>query len=259
LLEDIERTGATGVVLVPVMLSRVLDAVDEDRAPDLASLRWVFVGGSQLTGPLATRALDTLGDVIYNLYGSTEVSYVSIAGPEHMRRAPDTVGPICRGVKVKILDDSGREQATGHTGRIFVGNAMAFDGYTGGGTKEIIDGLMSTGDVGHLDADGLLFIDGRDDEMIVSGGENVFPREVEELLGAMDEVDEVACIGVDDETFGKRLKAFVVLRDGAKLGAEDVKEHVKQNLARYKVPRDVEFIDELPRNPSGKILKRELA
>ena len=136
---------------------------------------------------------------------------------------------------------------------------MAFEGYTGGGTKETIDGLMSTGDVGHLDAMGYLFVDGRDDEMIVSGGENVFPREIEELLGGLDEVDEVACIGVDDETFGKRLKAFIVLREGAELGAEDVKNHVKTNLARYKVPRDVEFIDELPRNPSGKILKRELS
>jgi fatty-acyl-CoA synthase len=136
---------------------------------------------------------------------------------------------------------------------------MAFEGYTGGGGKDVLDGLLSSGDVGHFDADGRLFIDGRDDEMIVSGGENVFPREVEDLLSDHVEVKEVAVIGVDDEQFGQRLKAFVVLNEGAALSAEDVKQHVKANLARYKVPREVEFLDSLPRNATGKILKRELA
>jgi fatty-acyl-CoA synthase len=135
---------------------------------------------------------------------------------------------------------------------------MQFEGYTGGGSKDVIDGLLSSGDVGHFDAAGRLFVDGRDDDMIVSGGENVFPAEVEDLLAAHDAVVEVAVFGVDYEKFGQRLKAVVVLRDGAKVSADDIKSHVKANLAGYKVPRDVEFMDELPRTSTGKVLKREL-
>ena len=156
------------------------------------------------------------------------------------------------------MDEDGKPVPSGETGRIFVGNEMAFEGYTGGGTKDALDGLMSSGDVGHFDSGGRLFIDGRDDEMIVSGGENVFPREVEDLLSDHEAVDEAAVIGVDDEQFGQRLKAFVVTSSGKALSEDEVKEYVKSNLARYKVPREVEFLDELPRNPTGKILKREL-
>jgi fatty-acyl-CoA synthase len=118
--------------------------------------------------------------------------------------------------------------------------------------------MMATGDVGHFDAQGRLYVDGRDDEMIVSGGENVFPGEVEELLMAHPAVADVAVIGVDDREFGQRLKAFVVRRDGQEVSSEDLRQFVKENLARYKVPREVVFLDELPRNPTGKILKREL-
>jgi fatty-acyl-CoA synthase len=159
---------------------------------------------------------------------------------------------------VKILDEHGNEVSSGETGRIFVGNAIQFEGYTGGETKEQLKGLMSSGDVGHFDEHGRLFIDGRDDEMIVSGGENVFPAEVEELLASHEAIEEAAAIGVDDEKFGQRLKAFVVLRDGAELSEDEVKEYVRENLARYKSPREVVFIDELPRNPTGKVVKREL-
>ncbi len=159
---------------------------------------------------------------------------------------------------IKIFDEDGKEVPDGETGRIFVGNLSQFEGYTGGGSKDVIDGLMSSGDVGHFDDEGRLFIDGRDDEMIVSGGENVFPAEVEELLASHEAIEEAAAVGVKDEKFGQRLRAFVVLRDGQKLTEDEVKAYVKENLANYKVPREVEFIDELPRNPTGKVLKREL-
>ncbi len=135
---------------------------------------------------------------------------------------------------------------------------MTFEGYTGGGGKEVVDGLMSTGDVGHFDEHGRLFVDGRDDEMIVSGGENVFPREVDDLLAGHESVEEAAVVGVPDDEFGQRLKAFVVLRDGAKLSEQDVQQYVKENLARYKAPREVIFLEQLPRNATGKVLKREL-
>ena len=144
------------------------------------------------------------------------------------------------------------------TGRIFVGSGLKFSGYTGGGSKDEIDGLLSSGDVGHFDKDGLLFIDGRDDDMIVSGGENVFPAEVENLLVEHPAVADAAVVGVDDEDFGQRLKAFVVLRDGQSLSEDEVKAHVKSELARHKVPREVEFVDELPRNATGKLLRKEL-
>jgi fatty-acyl-CoA synthase len=112
--------------------------------------------------------------------------------------------------------------------------------------------------VGHFDEQGRLFVDGRDDDMIVSGGENVFPAEVEDLLAGHEDVVEVAVFGVEDEKFGQRLKAVVVKKDGASLSEDDVKSHVKANLAGYKVPREVEFVDELPRTSTGKVLKREL-
>lgn len=171
---------------------------------------------------------------------------------------PGCVGREVRGAKVKILDEHGDEVPTGRTGRIFVGNSIQFEGYTGGGTKEVIGGLMSSGDVGHIDARGLLHIDGRDDDMIVSGGENVFPGEIEELLVSHDDIVEAAVLGVPDADYGARLRAFVVVREGATLTEDEVKEYVRANLARYKVPREVLFLNELPRNPTGKILKREL-
>jgi fatty-acyl-CoA synthase len=249
----------TALVVVPVMLQRILDLDDEilDRY-DLSKLRVVPVSGSALPGPLATEWMDHFGDNIYNLYGSTEVAWATIATPADLRTAPGTAGRPPYGTVVKLYDDDGNPVGPGETGRIFVGNDMQFEGYTGGGDKDVIDGLMSSGDVGHFDEDGLLFVDGRDDDMIVSGGENVFPAEVEDLLSAHDAVAEVAVFGVDDEEFGQRLKAVVVKRSGAKLSEEDVKKHVKSNLAGYKVPRDVEFVDELPRTSTGKVLKREL-
>jgi len=203
--------------------------------------------------------MDTFGENVYNLYGSTEVAWATIATPEDLRAAPGTAGRPPRGTVVRVVDEEGNDVEPGKTGRLFVGNEMAFEGYTGGGGKEVLDGLLSSGDVGHFDPEGRLFIDGRDDEMIVSGGENVFPREVEDLLSDHEAIKEVAVIGVDDEEFGQRLKAFVVPNEGAELTEDEVKGHVKSNLARYKVPREVEFLDSLPRNATGKVLKRELA
>jgi len=258
-LEDIETHRGTALVVVPVMLSRILDALDKlDRKPDLSSLRIVFVSGSQLGAELATRALKALGPVIYNLYGSTEIAFATIARPQDLAINPATVGPVVKGAKVRILDEHGVELPKGKIGRIFVGNAMPFQGYTGGGGKQIIDGLLSSGDMGYFDQHDLLYVTGRDDEMIVSGGENVFPAEVEDLISGHPEVIEATALGVEDEDFGARLRAFVVKHEGSDLDEEAVKAYVKEHLARYKVPRDVVFLDELPRNPTGKILKREL-
>jgi fatty-acyl-CoA synthase len=259
-LAGIAGHQATATVVVPAMLQRTLDLGHERIAEfDTSSLRIIFCGGSQLPGSVATETLDVFGDVLHVLYGSTEVAYATITVPEDHRAAPTTVGRPALGATVRLLDDRGREVPRGESGRIFVSNGIEFEGYTDGQTKEVIGGVMSSGDVGHFDAAGRLFIDGRDDEMIVSGGENVFPQEVEELLIAHDHVADAAVIGVDDEEFGKRLRAFVVAAADPPPSEGELKAYVKQNLARYKVPREVLFVDELPRNATGKVLKRELA
>jgi fatty-acyl-CoA synthase len=259
-LDSLAANRATAMVVVPVMLQRIVDLGEaEIRSRDLSSLRVIFVSGSAVGPSLVRRTASAFGPVLYNLYGSTEVAEASIATPDDLALDPATVGRPPRGTIVKILGEDGTELSVGETGRIFVGNNAQFEGYSGGGHKEQIGGLMSSGDVGHFDGRGLLFIDGRDDEMIVSGGENVFPAEVEHLLAGHDAIVEAAAIGVDDDRFGQRLKAFVVVRDGTALTEDEVREYVRENLASYKVPREVVFLDELPRNPTGKVLKRTLS
>jgi fatty-acyl-CoA synthase len=247
------------LVVVPVMLSRILGLDPEVLVTEPTSdLRVIASSGSALGSKLATATLDRFGPVLYNLYGSTEVAVATIATPADLLEAPATAGRVALGVRVEILDDAGAVVPDGTVGRVFVGGSMRFDGYTTGGTKEECRGLLSSGDLGYF-RDGLLFVEGREDDMIVSGGENVFPGEVEELLSHHPSVVEVAVVGVADEDFGQVLAAFVVRREGTKLSADAVRAHVRDNLARHKVPRSVEFIDELPRNTTGKILRRSLA
>jgi acyl-CoA synthetase (AMP-forming)/AMP-acid ligase II len=258
-LATVARYRCDSLVVVPVMMQRILELPAGALARyDLSSLKVVAASGSALPGDLATDWMDAVGDTLYNLYGSTEVAWASIATPEDMRAAPGTAGRPPRGTLVKLYDEAGEEVPPGRPGRIFVTNEMLFEGYTGGGTKDVIGAFMSTGDVGRFDADGRLFVEGRDDEMIVSGGENVFPNEVEDTLTRHEAVSEAAALGVEDADFGQRLRAFVVLEEGREASEDELKAHVKQNLARYKVPREIWFLDQLPRNATGKVLKREL-
>jgi fatty-acyl-CoA synthase len=244
-LEALAHYRAEALVVVPTVLQRLLN-LDEQviRSYDTSALRIIFCAGSALPPEVGNRATELFGDVIYNLYGSTEVAVATVATPEDWRKAPGTVGRAPVGCKVALYDqDAQRVTEPGAMGRVFVGSGLKFSGYTGGGGKDEIDGLLSSGDVGHFDADGLLFIDGRDDDMIVSGGENVFPAEVENLLVEHPAIADAAVIGVADTDFGQRLKAFVVVRDSHVVSADDVRSHVKTNLARHKVPRDVEFVE----------------
>lgn len=258
-LRAVAETKATTLVAVPVMLQRILELPESARRKyDTSSLRIAAVSGSALPATLATAFMDAFGDVLYNLYGSTEASWVTIATPADLRARPDTAGTPPPGTKVAILDASGKPLPPGTTGRIFAANELPFTGYTTGDTKETLDGLMSLGDVGHLDEQGRLFVEGRDDDMIVSGGENVFPSAVEEVLDAMPQIREVAVIGVPDEKFGQRTAAYIALHDGQSLDADTVRAHVRDRLARFAVPRDVHFLDELPRNATGKIVRRDL-
>lgn len=254
----LEEHGIHAHVAVPVMLHRMMELPSDPSARRRRSLRVTATSGSALPGGLATAYMNEYGDVLYNLYGSTEASWVSIAGPADLRRSPQTAGRPPRGTTVRILDGAGREVREGTVGRIFCGNALVFEGYTSGGEeKEFVDGLVSTGDLGYV-SDGLLFVEGREDDMIVSGGENVYPAEVTAALDRLPGVRECAVVGVGDERFGQRLAAFVVRAPGASTTEADVIAHCKATVSRHAVPRDVHFVAELPRNATGKVLSREL-
>lgn len=259
-LELLAQHRADVVVLVPTMLQRIVQLDDDEiRRHDTSTLRVIFLAGSALPPDVGNRAMELFGDVIYNLYGSTEVAVATVATPADWRLAPGTVGRAPVGCRVRLYDDTGRRvRQPNVTARIFVGSGLRFTGYTGGGSKDEIDNLLSSGDIGHFDEHGLLFVDGRSDDMIISGGENVFPDEVEHLLLAHGAIADVGVVGVPDDEFGARLKAFVVRRDGTTLSGDDVREYVRTRLARHKVPRDVEFVSEVPRNTTGKLLRKEL-
>ncbi|MGL4306867.1 MAG: acyl-CoA synthetase [Mycobacteriaceae bacterium] len=260
-LSAIAEHQCQSLVVVPTMLQRIIDLeaaiLDKYRT---TSLKIIFAAGSSLSPDLCTRTMDIFGDVLYNLYGSTEVAVATVATPSELRQAPGTVGRPPVTCHVRLYDDQGKNITRPNTvGRVFVSSGLSFSGYTDGRNKEIIDGMLSSGDVGHFNSDGLLFIDGRDDDMIVSGGENVFPLEVENLLADRHDVLEAAVIGVPDSDFGHRLKAFVVASADSNRDSLELQEYVKAHLARYKAPREIVFIDELPRNATGKLLRSKLS
>ncbi|TLH73692.1 acyl-CoA synthetase [Mycolicibacterium phocaicum] len=259
-LQLIAEHKADMLVAVPTMLHRIVELGPEVIGKyDTSSLKTILIAGSALSPELSNRVQDTFGDVLHNLYGSTECAIASVATPAELRLAPGTAGRAPVTCEV-VLYDENDQRITGKNrrGRIFVRNGAPFSGYTDGRNKQIIDGYMSSGDMGHFDDHGLLFVDGRDDDMIVSGGENVFPQEIEELLAERDDVYDAAVVGVDDVEWGKRLRAFIVSQPGATQDADEIRAFVKNNLARHKVPRDVVFIEELPRNTTGKLLRRVL-
>ncbi|MDH6282023.1 acyl-CoA synthetase [Prescottella agglutinans] len=251
---------ADTLVLVPTMLQRIVDlGPDVLSRYDTSSLKVIFAAGSAIPPDLSIRTQQAFGKVLYNFYGSTEVAAVTVATPDDLERAPGTAGRVPATCHIALLDDAGnRVTEPDVVGRIFATSGLSFEGYTDGRDKEHIDGMLATGDVGHFDRDGLLFVDGRDDDMIVSGGENVYPLEVENLIAERPDVLEVAVIGVADDEFGQRLRAFVVPAPTSARNPDEIRAHVKSNLARYKVPRDVVFLDEIPRNTTGKVLRRVL-
>ncbi|WP_101950801.1 acyl-CoA ligase FadD12 [Mycobacterium sp. 3519A] len=258
-LELVDRHRATGLCVVPVMFDRIMELPDEVRNKYSGrSLRFAAASGSRMRPDVVISFMDQFGDVIYNNYNATEAGMIATATPQDLRAAPDTAGKPAGGTEIRILDGDFNEVPRGGTGSIYVRNSTQFDGYTSGKTKDFHDGFMSSGDVGYLDEAGRLFVVGRDDEMIVSGGENVYPIEVEKTLTAHPDVADASVIGVDDEQFGQRLAAFVVLTEGAAATPDVLKQHVRDNLANYKVPREITILDELPRNSTGKIVRREL-
>ena len=258
-LELVDRHRATGLCVVPVMFDRIMELPDDVRNKYSGrSLRFAAASGSRMRPDVVTKFMDQFGDVIYNNYNATEAGMIATATPQDLRAAPDTAGKPAGGTEIRILDTDFNELPTGEVGTIYVRNSTQFDGYTSGKTKDFHEGFMSSGDIGRFDDAGRLFVVGRDDEMIVSGGENIYPIEVEKTLASHSDVAEASVLGVDDEQFGQRLVAFVVLNGGASATPDILKQHVRDNLANYKVPREITILDELPRSSTGKIVRREL-
>ncbi len=262
-LAAIARHRVTTTAVVPTMLHRVLALAPEVRAAHASrSLRVVFSGGAPLSASLAAAFMDAYGDVLYNFYGATETGLVTLGKPADLRAAPGTIGHALPGNEVRLLDDAGAEVGPGQVGELYVRNKLLVAGYhkdSAATEQSMRDGFFSVGDLARRDPDGRYFIEGRKRDMIISGGVNVYPVEIEGTLEAHPDIVEAAVVGVPDEEWGERVRAFIVLREGATLDHGALKSWLKERLAGPKLPRDLVALEALPRNPTGKVLKRELA
>lgn len=256
-LDDLRRHDCASFIAVPTMLRRMLALGDAVRDADLSALRIVASGGARLDGALVAAVSDAFGPVLHNLYGSTEAAYISIATPADLREAPGCAGTPPRGNRVVIADADGTPLPAGRDGRILVSTPGQITAYTDGRPSVGPDGMLDTGDRGHLDERGRLHVAGRSDGMIVSGGENVFPEEVELALLACPGVSDAVVTPVDDAEFGQRLRAYIVAGDPAP-DAGVVREHLAAELPRSRMPRDILFVPGLPRGSSGKVLRHTL-
>ncbi len=261
-LELVERERVTTTAMVPTMLQRLLThGTDAIHAHRTRSLRAIFLGGAQLPAQLAIDAMDILGDVVFNFYGATELGIVTLASPADLRAAPGTIGPVVSGNDVLLLDDEKNPVKDGAVGELYVKNAMLVAGYHGNESamrESMHAGYFSVGDLARRDGDGRYFIEGRKRDMVISGGVNVYPAEVEGAIEAHPQVLEAAVVGVPDPEWGERVKAFVVARAGERIDSEQLKQFLRERIAGPKIPREYAFIDALPRNPTGKVLKNDL-
>jgi fatty-acyl-CoA synthase len=262
-LELVDQHGVTTTAMVPTMLQRVLDVPLDVRAQyDTRSLRAVFSGGAPLPAPVAIDFMDAFGDVLYNFYGATETGLVTLAKPRDLRAAPGTIGKALPGNEIRLVGDDGRDVGPGGVGELYVKNKLLVSGYhedEEATRSSMLEGFFSVGDLARVDRDGNYFIEGRKRDMVISGGVNVYPAEVEGVLEQHPSVAEVAVIGVPDREWGEKVRAFVVKKPGAPdLDDGELKTFARERLAGPKVPREFVFLDALPRNPTGKVLKRDL-
>jgi fatty-acyl-CoA synthase len=261
-LAMIARERITSTMMVPTMLHRMAGLPEDVRKKyDTSTLRWVMSGAAPLPTETARQFQDRFGPLLWNFYGATETGTVTLAGPRDHLTRPGTVGRALRGNQVRLLDDDGHEVPLGGVGEVYVRNSMLIAGYhrnQDATSKSIRDGYFSVGDLGRRDADGYLYMESRKHDMVISGGVNIYPREIEDHLHTHPSIQDVAVVGVPDPEWGESLRAFVVLRPGASMTETEVSDWCRSHLADYKRPRQVVFIAELPRNPTGKILKREL-
>jgi long-chain acyl-CoA synthetase len=260
-LQLIEQQAVTITPLVPAMYQFLLMEL-EQTPTNMQSVRICFSGAAPLPPDLISRIEEKFGAPLIEGYALTETACVATINPLHGKRKPMSVGFAIPGVNLEIMDDAGViiQSSPDRVGEIAVKGPNIMLGYykQPAATADVLkDGWFLTGDLGYKDEDGYVFIVGRKKEMIIRGGQNIYPREVEEVILRLTQVVEAAVIGVPDELMGERVKAFVVCKDKS-ITADDVKSHCAKHLADYKVPRLVEFLDALPRNSTGKVLKRLL-
>lgn len=261
-LRTIARERITSAFMVPTMLTR-LAALPEDvrRRYDTSSIRWLLSGAAPLPTETAKRIEAWLGPVLYNFYGSTETGLVTLAGPGEHTARPGTIGRALLGNEIRLLDAEGREVRRGEIGELYVRSSMLVHGYhkdKESTSKAMRDGFFSVGDMGYVDRDGYYFLAERKADMVISGGVNIYPMEIEDHLHSHPAILEAAVVGVPDPEWGESLRAFVVKRAGEDIEATEVQRFCKASLADYKCPRSVVFLESLPRLPTGKVLKREL-
>ena len=263
-LRAIERERITSTMMVPTMLQRLVDVpggMATLRSYDLSSLRCIVSGAAPLPTELARRVEDAFGPILYNFYGATETGFVTLARPGEHTARPGTIGRIVGGNEIRILGEDGKEVDEGAVGEIYVRSRMLMEGYHGDESateKSLREGFVSVGDLGRRDADGYYYLSDRKSDMVISGGVNIYPLEVEQRLHEHPGIVEVAVVGVPDPDWGESLVAFVVARAGATLTVEGLRAFVAETLADFKRPKRVIFVDELPRTATGKVLKREL-
>jgi acyl-CoA synthetase (AMP-forming)/AMP-acid ligase II len=265
-LELIEQFNISRIFMVPAAIQIMLNHPRVAEV-DFSRLKIITYGASPIPLELMRAAIDRFGCGFVQMYGMTETSGTIVAldpedhdpaGSPRMR----SVGTPLQGVEIKIIDEQGRQLAPNEVGEIATRSSKNMKGYWNNpdATAATIDsdGWLRTGDAGYLDADGYLYIHDRVKDMIISGGENVYPAEVENAVFSHPDVADVAVIGVPDEKWGEAVKACVVLKPGKSLSEAEVIAHARGHIAGYKCPKSVDFIDALPRNPSGKVLRREL-
>ena len=266
-VDEIERNAIQFFTAAPTIIAALVDEVrGRPERPTLSSLREIQYGAAPMPEPLLRDAIDVLGCRFRQIYGMTEAqSFVSLLHPrDHVPGSPRlrTAGQVALGWEVRIVDHAGHDVAAGDPGELLIRSDALFPGYyrdpdaTAAAFTE--DGWYRTGDVGTLDQDGYLSIVDRAKDMVISGGENIYPAEVEAVLRGHPDVDDVAVIGIPDERWGERVHAVLVARGGTNPGPDEIIGWTRERLAHFKCPRSVELVDELPRNATGKILKRDL-
>ena len=262
ILDSVARHGVTNLLLVPAVIARLLERNDP-ALPDFADLRIVVYGASPISDDVLLRGIDRFGSVFAQVYGMTETtgSVTQLDGADHVAHLLRSCGKPYPWVQIRIVGPDGTDVAPGAVGEVWTRSAQNMLGYWNNpdATAATLhpDGWLRTGDAGYLD-DGYLYLHDRLKDMIVSGGENVYPAEVENVLMTQPGVADAAVIGVPDERWGEAVKAVIVASPGTELSAEDVIAYARTRLGGFKLPKSVDFVAALPRNPSGKLLKREL-
>jgi long-chain acyl-CoA synthetase len=259
-LEIIQRDEVNVFQGVPTMYGAMLHLDNRDEY-DVSSLKVCASGGSAMPVELMRGFEEAFGCKVLEGYGLSESSPVASFNHPDRERKPGSIGTPIKGVEMKVVDDDGNEVEQGDVGEIVIKGHNVMNGYwkrEDATAETIVDGWLHTGDIGKVDEDGYFFIVDRKKEMIIRGGYNVYPREIEEVLYEHPDVREAAVLGIPSDEYGEEVAAAVALKDGASTSPEDLRSYVKEQVAGYKYPRKVWLVDELPKGPTGKILKREI-